>query len=373
MMPGGDAFATGMRGMVVAPCHHAAVTTVAYTDGACSGNPGPGGWAWAVPGGRWAAGPAAATTNQRMEICAAFEAVKALPGTLTIVSDSTYVVNCFKDRWHEGWKAKGWLNSQRKPVANRDLWEPFIELVLARGDVTFQWVKGHAGDPMNDLVDRLAVEAATTQQARSGSEPPDEVGPADRPGARRAAGAPGVEPRSEIAGHPLLVMGHRPTELGGYGDNPLADAVRARLGRIIEAKATLDDDLVVITGLRLGAETLAAEAAEASGVPFVAVLPYPDPASVWPAAAQARFAHLVGTAREVVTLQRKAPKDKADAGRALARRDAWLARNAAEAILVWDGKDAVLGQLFRALEDHLGDDVWVLDPAELAQGRGFAT
>jgi hypothetical protein len=168
-------------------------------------------------------------------------------------------------------------------------------------------------------------------------------------------------------------MGHRPTELGGYGDNPLADAVRARLGRIIEAKATLDDDLVVITGLRLGAETLAAEAAEASGVPFVAVLPYPDPASVWPAAAQARFAHLVGTAREVVTLQRKAPKDKADAGRALARRDAWLARNAAEAILVWDGKDAVLGQLFRALEDHLGDDVWVLDPAELAQGRGFAT
>lgn len=348
------------------------MATVVYTDGACSGNPGPGGWAWAVPGGRWASGCSPATTNQRMEIEAALEAVRALPGTLTVVSDSTYVVNCFRDRWYEGWKRKGWLNSQRKPVANRDLWEPFIDLVLERGDVTFQWVKGHAGDPNNDLVDRLAVEAATTQQARSGERPPDALGPADAPGARgvrAAAGAPGVERRPEIEGHVLLVMGHKPTELGGYGDNPLTEAVRDRLARIIEAKGELHDDLVVVTGLRLGAETLAAEAALEAGVPFVAVLPYPEPHKVWPAASQAHFEHLLDQARDVVTLQKPSPKDRQEAGQALARRDAWLARNAAEAILVWDGKDAALAKLHRALEDHLGEDVWLVDPGELATGH----
>ena len=133
-------------------------TTEVWTDGACSGNPGPGGWAWAVPDGRQAAGGAPTTTNQRMEIQAALDAVRALPGPLVVVSDSTYVVNCFRDGWWRGWLARGWTNSQRKPVANRDLWEPLVQLVNERGDVTFRWVKGHSGDPMNDLVDRLAVE-----------------------------------------------------------------------------------------------------------------------------------------------------------------------------------------------------------------------
>jgi ribonuclease HI len=130
-----------------------------WTDGACSGNPGPGGWAWATQDGRQASGGAAATTNQRMEIQAALEAVKALDGPLTVVSDSTYVVNCFRDTWWKGWLARGWVNSAKKPVANRDLWEPLIILVRDRGDVSFRWVKGHSGDPMNDLVDQLAVEA----------------------------------------------------------------------------------------------------------------------------------------------------------------------------------------------------------------------
>ncbi len=144
--------------------------TVVYTDGACSGNPGPGGWAWAVPDGPYASGADAHTTNQRMEITAALEAVRTHDGgALEIVSDSTYVVNCFRDRWYEGWMRRGWTNSQRKPVANRDLWEPLVELVVARGDVTFRWVKGHSADPMNDLVDRLAVEAAMTQRGRTGS------------------------------------------------------------------------------------------------------------------------------------------------------------------------------------------------------------
>ena len=142
--------------------------TVAYTDGACSGNPGPGGWAWAVPQGPFASGSAVHTTNQRMEITAAYEAMLALSGSLEIVSDSTYVVNCFRDRWWEGWLRRGWTNSQRKPVANRDLWEPMIEHYRERGDVTFSWVKGHSGDAMNDVVDVLAVEASLTQMGRSG-------------------------------------------------------------------------------------------------------------------------------------------------------------------------------------------------------------
>ncbi|WP_181782174.1 ribonuclease H family protein [Pseudonocardia pini] len=129
-----------------------------WTDGACSGNPGPGGWAWATRDGRQAAGGEAPTTNQRMEIRAALEAVRALDGPLVVVSDSTYVVNCFRDGWWKGWIARGWVTSARKPVVSRDLWEPLVELVERRGDVSFRWVKGHSGDEMNDLVDRLAVE-----------------------------------------------------------------------------------------------------------------------------------------------------------------------------------------------------------------------
>ncbi|WP_285590649.1 ribonuclease H [Actinomycetospora sp. NBRC 106378] len=129
-----------------------------WTDGACSGNPGPGGWAWATKDGRQASGGEAPTTNQRMEIRAALEAVRSLEGPLVVVSDSTYVVNCFRDGWWKGWIARGWVTSAKRPVVSRDLWEPLITLVNDRGDISFRWVKGHSGDEMNDLVDRLAVE-----------------------------------------------------------------------------------------------------------------------------------------------------------------------------------------------------------------------
>jgi ribonuclease HI len=145
--------------------------TIVYTDGACLGNPGPGGWAWAVPRGDFASGAAARTTNQRMEIQAVLEALLVLdpPAGVKVFSDSTYVVNCFRDRWWEGWLRRGWTNSARKPVANRDLWEPLIDLVRSRGNVTFQWVKGHSGDVMNDFVDELAVYSARTQQSQAGN------------------------------------------------------------------------------------------------------------------------------------------------------------------------------------------------------------
>ncbi|GAW48759.1 MULTISPECIES: ribonuclease H family protein [unclassified Nocardioides] len=132
-----------------------------YTDGACAGNPGPGGWAWALDTSVYSSGGDPATTNQRMEVRAALEAVRALDGPLLVVSDSTYVVNCFRDHWWLGWLERGWTNSSRQPVANRDLWEPLIELFQERGDIAFAWVKGHSGHPMNDFVDRLAVQATT--------------------------------------------------------------------------------------------------------------------------------------------------------------------------------------------------------------------
>ncbi len=137
-----------------------------WTDGACSGNPGPGGWAWATRDGRQGSGGAPHTTNQRMEIQAALEAVTTLAGPLVVVSDSTYVVNCFRNAWWKGWTTNGWRTSAKKPVASRDLWEPLVTAVNARGNVTFRWVKGHSGDVMNDLVDRLAVEAGRGQVGR---------------------------------------------------------------------------------------------------------------------------------------------------------------------------------------------------------------
>lgn len=135
-----------------------------YTDGACSGNPGPGGWAWAVAptGDPQGSGGESSTTNQRMELLAVLNALRVLgtqAGGIEVVSDSQYVVKCFNEAWWEGWLRRGWKNSQRQPVANRDLWEPLINLVRERGDVTFRWVRGHNGDSMNELVDALAVSA----------------------------------------------------------------------------------------------------------------------------------------------------------------------------------------------------------------------
>ena len=135
---------------------------VVFTDGACKGNPGPGGWGWAVSpeGEPRGSGGEDRTTNQRMEMTAALEALRTVGQgrPVEIVSDSTYVVNCFRDGWWKNWERNGWRNSKRQPVANADLWKPLIDEVR-NGDVTFRWVKGHSGDPMNDLVDALAVAA----------------------------------------------------------------------------------------------------------------------------------------------------------------------------------------------------------------------
>jgi len=130
-------------------------------DGSCLGNPGPGGWSWAVSDLCWAAGGQARTTNNLMELRAAYEALSATPSDrpLVIETDSEYVINVFS-LWLPGWKLRGWLTAARKPVMNR----PAIEKVESRlhgREVTWRHVKGHAGHKLNEIVDQHAREAAT--------------------------------------------------------------------------------------------------------------------------------------------------------------------------------------------------------------------
>jgi ribonuclease HI len=135
-----------------------------YTDGACSGNPGPGGWGAVIIEGdrrREVFGSEKQTTNQRMELQAAVEALKALDGPydqVTLVSDSAYLVNCFRDRWYERWHRNGWVNAKKQPVQNRDLWEALIRLAQQH-KVRFVKTKGHSNDELNNRADALAREA----------------------------------------------------------------------------------------------------------------------------------------------------------------------------------------------------------------------
>ena len=131
-----------------------------YTDGACSGNPGPGGWAAIIIDGdqeRVVSGSAPRTTNQRMELQAVGEGLGAVPGRrrIHVYSDSAYIVNCFRERWWERWEKNGWRNSQKQPVANRDLWERLLA-ESRRHEVQWHKVAGHADDVMNNRVDALA-------------------------------------------------------------------------------------------------------------------------------------------------------------------------------------------------------------------------
>ncbi|CUH61792.1 ribonuclease HI [Thalassobacter stenotrophicus] len=136
----------------------------AYTDGACSGNPGPGGWGallQAKDGAdvvkeRSLQGGEADTTNNRMELLAAINALEALerPSVITVVTDSAYVKGGIT-AWLFGWKRNGWKTSTKKPVKNVDLWQR-LDTAQARHDVTWEWVKGHAGHPENERADELA-------------------------------------------------------------------------------------------------------------------------------------------------------------------------------------------------------------------------
>lgn len=139
-------------------------TVIIYTDGACSGNPGPGGWGALLRYNgdeRELSGGELDTTNNRMEMTAVIEALKVLkrPCHVKIHSDSALIINAFTQGWIENWQRKGWKKADKKPVENRDLWE---EMLRAAEPHQVEWikVKGHAGIEENERVDQLAVQAS---------------------------------------------------------------------------------------------------------------------------------------------------------------------------------------------------------------------
>lgn len=129
-----------------------------WTDGACMPNPGTGGWAWVRRDGKSGSGREAPSTNQRMELSGVIDALEKHPGEpVRIISDSQYVIKGATE-WFKNWTRNGWRNSEGKPVANRELWERLLAACKGR-DVTFQWVKGHSGDEMNERADQIAQSA----------------------------------------------------------------------------------------------------------------------------------------------------------------------------------------------------------------------
>ncbi|MBR6880078.1 MAG: ribonuclease HI [Clostridiales bacterium] len=143
-----------------------------YTDGACSGNPGPGGWGSILmvgPHKKELSGGEAVTTNNRMELMAVIKALEALTRKckVNIYSDSAYVVNAFNQDWISGWIRNGWKNSAKAPVANSDLWKRLIELTSYH-ETTFIKVKGHADNEYNNRCDQLAVEQSRLFAGKEG-------------------------------------------------------------------------------------------------------------------------------------------------------------------------------------------------------------
>lgn len=138
-------------------------TVEIFTDGACKGNPGPGGWGALLRMGRHEkelSGGEALTTNNRMEMTAAIRALQALiePCQVELYTDSRYLIDGIT-RWADGWQKRGWINASRKPVRNEDLWRELIGLT-ARHRVNWHWVRGHSGHAENERVDQLACAAA---------------------------------------------------------------------------------------------------------------------------------------------------------------------------------------------------------------------
>lgn len=138
-------------------------TVYIFTDGACSGNPGPGGWGAVLrynTAEKELSGGEKDTTNNRMELTACIEALRILkePCRVELTTDSQYVVNGITKGWAESWRRNGWKKSDKKPALNSDLWSELLDL-CERHEVSFNWIKGHAGHEENERCDRLAVDA----------------------------------------------------------------------------------------------------------------------------------------------------------------------------------------------------------------------
>jgi ribonuclease HI len=136
-----------------------------YTDGACSGNPGPGGYGIILDYNgheKELSGGLRNTTNNRMELLGVITGLESLkePCSVTVVSDSKYVVDAIEKGWAAKWRANGWMRNKKEKALNPDLWQRLLDL-CAKNTVKFEWVNGHAGHPQNERCDRLAVEAAS--------------------------------------------------------------------------------------------------------------------------------------------------------------------------------------------------------------------
>jgi len=144
-------------------------TVTIYTDGACSGNPGPGGYGIILTDAagrrKELSGGYKRTTNNRMELRAVLVGLEALkrPSKVRVVTDSQYVAKAIKEGWLKNWMARGWRKADKKPVLNMDLWKALVPL-LERHDVTFEWIKGHAGHAENERCDELAVMAISNEE-----------------------------------------------------------------------------------------------------------------------------------------------------------------------------------------------------------------
>ena len=179
-----------------------------HTDGACSGNPGPGGFGAViqVDGQDWltVTGGDPATTNNRMEISAVIESLRALNSVsefaetprVTVRSDSKYVIDAFNQGWIQGWQRNGWRNAKKQDVANQELWQNLLQEIQGR-NISWEWVRGHSGDPMNELCDQLAVAerdfAAQTQGYWASAGNPRSLVEGRTPG-------PAKNPRADYAG-----------------------------------------------------------------------------------------------------------------------------------------------------------------------------
>jgi ribonuclease HI/uncharacterized phage-like protein YoqJ len=347
--------------------HNAAVPTLVYTAGVREPGADVAGWAWVVPAGRFACGASSRAPRTRMQLAAIVEALRALPGQLEIVTDAPDVAATFlEDRW-PAWEARGWRSRAGREIPDRDLWESLVAACRERGGpdavqiVTMNEPTNRgSGYPVHHTAAELARAAAASGRSWSGDEVPEAV-----------TAGPVVEHGSgnHLTGFPLGVFGPKPPGLGGFPPNPVLDRLRSRLAGIITTAAARHHDLRLVCGLRPGTELAAAEAAVEVGVPVDVVLPYPDPVRSWPEKSQEQFRQGLKLADRVLILQKRMPTSRHQAGLGLARKDAWVVRRLATAVLVWDGRDETFRAVHRDLQAHLGPALTVIDPGDLGAPR----
>ena len=225
------------------------MTITAAADGSALGNPGPNGWAWYIDDDNWAAGGSPHGTNNQGELQAVLELLRATAGTdekLLIRCDSRYVIDSVT-KWMPGWKRKGWRKGDGKPVMNVDIIQA-IDVAMKGRRVQFEWVKGHAGHPLNEEADKRAVAASTAFQARR----PHDPGPG-YPGAAASAPVEAVAPEEDLLSYaePAPVASSGDGDQGGVLHEVVELELEDRPARILEPRLRSGDQRCLRVGARL--------------------------------------------------------------------------------------------------------------------------